>query len=165
MSANLPTAPDTSALRGDASSRGSRAREYFAALVRHETDVWNLVEKRMRGEGVLSLARLEVLRIVEAAPAGARVQDVATGVGTSIAAASRLLDRLANDGLLERAPDPVDRRSVRSTLSPLGRDAFATADERFGRALAAVLSDADATAIADGVAALARLQSTLETGR
>ncbi|MBF4575474.1 MarR family transcriptional regulator [Frondihabitans sp. VKM Ac-2883] len=165
MSANLPTISDTSALRGDASSHGFRAREYFAALVRHETDVWNLVEKRMRGEGVLSLARLEVLRIVEAAPMGARVQDVATGAGTSIAAASRLLDRLATDGLLERASDPVDRRSVRSTLSPQGRDAFATADERFERALDAVLSNADAAAVADGIAALERLQSTLGARR
>jgi DNA-binding MarR family transcriptional regulator len=141
------------------------AHEYFAALVRHETDLWNTVEKRMRGEGVLSLARLEVLRVIAAAPAGARVQDVADGVGTSIAASSRLLDRLDADGLLDRTPDPVDRRSVRSTLSPLGRSALATASERFSEALDSVLSAADAEAIAAGVAAIERLQTALESSR
>lgn len=141
------------------------AHEYFAALVRHETDLWNMVEKRMRGEGVLSLARLEVLRVIAAAPAGARVQDVADGVGTSIAASSRLLDRLDADGLLDRTPDPVDRRSVRSTLSPLGRSALATASERFSEALDSVLGAADAEAIAAGVAAIERMQTALESSR
>lgn len=141
------------------------AHEYFAALVRHETDLWNMVEKRMRGEGVLSLARLEVLRVIAAAPAGARVQDVADGVGTSIAASSRLLDRLDADGLLDRTPDPVDRRSVRSTLSPLGRSALATASERFSEALDSVLGAADAKVIAAGVAAIERMQTALESSR
>lgn len=141
------------------------AHEYFAALVRHETDLWNTVEKRMRGEGVLSLARLEVLRVIAAAPTGARVQDVADGVGTSIAASSRLLDRLDADGLLERTPDPVDRRSVRSTLSPLGRAALATASERFSEALDAVLGAADVEVIAAGVAAIERMQTALESSR
>ncbi|MBT1610915.1 MarR family transcriptional regulator [Curtobacterium poinsettiae] len=164
MSTDLAPLPGIDA-PDDRAGRAARLREYFAALVRHETDVWNAVEKRMRGEGVLSLARLEVLRIVQAAPSGARVQDVATGVGTSIAAASRLLDRLAADGFLERSTDPDDRRSVRSVLSPQGRDAFALADERFDQALDAVLSDADAAAISDGIAALERLQSKLEARR
>ncbi|MBF4603238.1 MarR family transcriptional regulator [Curtobacterium sp. VKM Ac-2884] len=145
--------------------RGSRAREYFTALVRHETDLWNTVERRMRGEGVLSLARLEVLRVVDAAPTGARVQDVATGVGTSIAAASRLLDRLAADGLVERATDPADRRSVRSSLSLRGRDAVAVAQERFEAALDTVLAAADIEAIATATAALGRLQAALEGAR
>lgn len=145
--------------------RSARAREYFTALVRHETELWNAVEKRMRGEGVLSLARLEVLRVVHAAPTGARVQDVATGVGTSIAAASRLLDRLATDGLIRREPDPDDRRSVRSTLSAQGRDAVAVAQERFEAALDTVLAAADIEAIASATAALGRLQAALDEAR
>lgn len=145
--------------------RASRARAYFTALVRHETDLWNTVERRMRGEGVLSLARLEVLRVVQAAPTGARVQDVATGVGTSIAAASRLLDRLAADGLIRREPDPGDRRSVRSMLSAQGRDAVAVAQERFEGALDTVLAAADIEAIASATAALDRLQAALEEAR
>jgi DNA-binding MarR family transcriptional regulator len=141
------------------------AQEYFVALVRHETDLWNAVERRMRGDGVVSLARLEVLRVIAAAPEGARVQDVATGVGGSIAAASRLLDRLDADGLLVRAPDPTDRRSVRSRLSPAGEAALAAADARFTETLDAVLVHADAAAISAGVAALERMQHALEAGR
>ncbi|PPF90442.1 MarR family transcriptional regulator [Clavibacter michiganensis] len=142
------------------------AQEYFAALVRHETDLWNALERRMRGDGVVvSLARLEVLRVIAAAPDGARVQDVATGVGGSIAAASRLLDRLDTAGLLVRAPDPTDRRSVRSRLSPAGEAALTAADARFVEALDAVLGHADAATISAGLAALERVQQSLESSR
>jgi DNA-binding MarR family transcriptional regulator len=140
------------------------AQRYFDALVRHETALWNAVERRMRGEGVVSLARREVLRVVASAPDGARVQDVATGVGGSIAAASRLLDRLDADGLLVRAPDPTDRRSVRSRLSPAGEAALTVADGRFAEALDDVLGHADAAAITAGIAALERLQQALDPG-
>lgn len=165
MRANPVTVLDTAAPETGGSERSARAREYFAALVRHETNLWNLVEKRMRGEGVLSLARLEVLRVIEASPAGARVQDVATGVGTSIAASSRLLDRLAADGLIERSPDPTDRRSVRSALSAQGRDAYNTTQERFTQALDSVLTGADTEAMTIGIAALGRVQTALEVAR
>ncbi|MFS4506129.1 MarR family winged helix-turn-helix transcriptional regulator [Clavibacter sp. Sh2141] len=141
------------------------AQEYFAALVRHETDLWNAVERRMRGDGIVSLARLEVLRVIAATPDGARVQDVATGVGGSIAAASRLLDRLDADGLLVRTPDPMDRRSVRSRLSPAGEDALTAAEGRFAGALDAVVGHADPEAIAAGIASLERMQQALSSSR
>ncbi|MCJ1709994.1 MarR family transcriptional regulator [Clavibacter michiganensis subsp. phaseoli] len=162
MSASLVEPASSAGIEGGARMS---AREYFVALVRHETDLWNAVERRMRGDGVVSLARLEVLRVIAAAPDGARVQDVATGVGGSIAAASRLLDRLDADGLLVRGPDPTDRRSVRSRLSPAGEAALAAADARFTEALDAVLGHADAAAISAGIAALERMQHALEAGR
>jgi len=35
---------------------------------------------------------------------------------------TQLVDRLEADGLVRRVEDPKDRRSVRATLTPLGRE-------------------------------------------
>lgn len=141
------------------------AHAYFDALVRHETAVWNAVEKRMRGVGVLSLARLEVLRVIDAQPEGVRVNDVAEAVGTSVAAASRLLDRLAGDGIVDRSVDPDDRRGVRVTLTDAGSDSLREARDRFDAALTSALDGVDPEAIAQGLAALRRVEALMEAQR
>ncbi len=132
---------------------------YFDALVRQETALWNAVEKRMRGDGAPSLARLEVLRVIDANPAGVRVQDVADAVGTTIGAASRLLDRIAADGLIERSADSDDRRSVRITTTASGEKALTLARERFDAALDDVLAAVDPEDLRLATAALQRIQA------
>lgn len=43
---------------------------------------------------------------------------------------TQLVDRLEADGLVRRVEDPKDRRSVRATLTPLGRERQAAGAER-----------------------------------
>jgi len=69
----------------------------------------------------LSPAQSEVLRIL-----GDHDGLTLTGVGQMLvcdsgANPSRLVERLVQAGLIERTPDPADRRQVRLTLSPSGR--------------------------------------------
>jgi DNA-binding MarR family transcriptional regulator len=137
---------------------------YFDALVRHETDLWNAVDRRMTGE-VVRMGRLQVLRLIASAEGGARVQDIADGVGTTIGAASRLVERLLGDGLVDRAPDPVDRRSVRVTLTQAGGTALADSLARFEAVLAEALAGVDPEALRDGIAAIQRMQAALEVAR
>ncbi|MEU6660247.1 MarR family transcriptional regulator [Streptomyces sp. NPDC046821] len=54
-----------------------------------------------------------------------RVQEIASQVHLSQSALSRLIGRLEKDGLLERGMCPEDRRGVRVTLTPKGRDLHA----------------------------------------
>jgi DNA-binding MarR family transcriptional regulator len=49
------------------------------------------------------------------------VGEVAAGVGVSMPAASELLDRLVEDGWIERAANPADRRQVLICLTPRAR--------------------------------------------
>lgn len=140
------------------------AQAYFDALVRQETTLWNAVEKRLRGDGTLSLARLEVLRVIDASPAGVRVQEVADAVGTTIGAASRLLDRIAADGIVERSADPDDRRSVRITLTAAGREALALTGARFDAVLDEVLAAVDPEDLRLATAALERIQAASASG-
>ncbi len=50
-----------------------------------------------------------------------RVQDVATMTWASVSAASRTIDALVQDGLVDRRPDPADRRATLLTLTDEGQ--------------------------------------------
>lgn len=50
------------------------------------------------------------------------VTDIGSYVGFTNAAASQMVDRLVNMGLLERSEDPYDRRVKNITLTQKGRD-------------------------------------------
>lgn len=52
---------------------------------------------------------------------GMRVGEIARATGMSDATASRTVDALARSGLVERQPDPHDRRSVRVVATSAGR--------------------------------------------
>ena len=53
------------------------------------------------------------------------VGEVATGLGVSMPTASELVDRLVEDGMVERTANPADRRQVLLGLTPKAH-AFAT---------------------------------------
>jgi DNA-binding MarR family transcriptional regulator len=50
------------------------------------------------------------------------VGQLAAGLGVSQPSATETLDRLVRAGLVERTHDPTDRRIVRSSLTPKGRE-------------------------------------------
>lgn len=50
------------------------------------------------------------------------VSDLSERMDVSSAAASQLVDKLVQSGLIERTEDPSDRRAKRITLSPKGQD-------------------------------------------
>jgi DNA-binding MarR family transcriptional regulator len=72
--------------------------------------------------------------------------------------ATRLLGRLAELGLVERAPDPVDRRSALISVSPAGRTLLRRLRTRKNQYLARRL----ATLTPDEVATLDRAAAILE---
>ncbi|PZO49729.1 MAG: MarR family transcriptional regulator [Alphaproteobacteria bacterium] len=67
------------------------------------------------------------------AEGGAGVNAVADALGLAQSAASVLVQRLEQAGLVERQPDPVDRRAVLLTLTSRGRTLRARAVERAQR--------------------------------
>jgi DNA-binding MarR family transcriptional regulator len=116
--------------------------DYFASLVKHETDLWNLVEARLADAGATTLGRLKALRVIEESPA-CRVQDLADGLGITVGAASRLTDRLQADGFVSRAPNPDDRRGSLIALLPAGQKAIADTEPLVQQALEAALASVD----------------------
>ena len=74
----------------------------------------------------LSATRMQVLGAVDAGEV--RVQDVAESLWLSMSAASRNVDALVQDGLVDRQPDPEDRRATRLTVTEAGQERLEAID-------------------------------------
>ena len=85
------------------------------------------------------------------------ISTIGDDLGITTAAASQLVDRLYNQGLLERGEDPDDRRVKRVELSDEGRDLVQQSHEaRLGwmRALGAALSSVEQEQVAKALKVL-----------
>jgi len=60
---------------------------------------------------------------------GCGISDISEHLGVTAAAASQLVDRLVQGGMLERVEDPQDRRAKQVTLSTKGRALIAAGVE------------------------------------
>lgn len=99
----------------------------FDALVRYETALWDFVEGALRDGDAVSLAQLESLRVVHRHAGKARVHEIAQELLITPGAASKLADRLEHAGLIERRPNPDDRRSALLALTTDGKRRHAEA--------------------------------------
>ena len=113
-------------------------------------------------EDTLSLTGTQRLAVYELGADGPlRLVDLASRMGVTAPTASRAVDALEEHGLVERQPDPADRRAQQIVLTPVGRARF---DERNARVLAAFTPAARALSRDERVqlaALLARVRSTL----
>jgi len=133
--------------------------DFFDALVRYETELWNHLDDRLLREGAVSLATLSALRVVSRHPDDCRVQEIRTELGITVGAASKLVDRLERDGWAVRSANPGDRRSSFVALTPAGADALAVGAALLERELGEQLRDEPG--VADTTAVLLRLRSRL----
>ncbi len=109
-----------------------RMRELFGALevdmsviealgaLKMASHALSLLHERWAEKYDLSEGRLGVLfRLHRCGPTP--LGDLATDVGSTPRNITGLVDHLERDGLVERVPDPDDRRSVRANLTEAGR--------------------------------------------
>jgi DNA-binding MarR family transcriptional regulator len=94
--------------------------DFFDALVRYETDLWNHLNKTLTERGEVSLAQLDALRVVHRHAGSARVQEISRDLSITVGAASKLVDRLEETGLAARSAHPTDRRSALIGLTDRG---------------------------------------------
>lgn len=118
----------------------------FSDLVRLETELWDLVDARLRREHDLALSWFEPMQVIDRTP-GCRVIDIAEALSITIGGTSKLVDRIENAGWCERSPNPDDGRSSTIALSRSGRRLLAAAHRTFadalGNQLGAALSATD----------------------
>jgi DNA-binding MarR family transcriptional regulator len=81
------------------------------------------VDTDLQAEWAVPLAWFDVLGELRAAEGRARPQDVAAALGIPRATLSRRIDRLEEEGWVQRRPgnDPNDHRAVIVELTPRGR--------------------------------------------
>jgi len=98
----------------------------------------SLLDERLRTVGQSS-ARMEALAAIFNSPSLSAQVDIAKRLRIEGPTMTRMLDTLEADGLVERLPDPADRRTKQLRLTPAGEsvleEIFAIADELRGRLL------------------------------
>lgn len=90
--------------------------------------------------GDVSMKEYDVLYTLSKCPAPARLADLNKNVLLSQPAMSRLVDRLADRGLIARETDPADRRGVLLTLTERGRARQRQIGARHARSVARAMT-------------------------
>jgi len=115
-----------------ASDCESRLLDVLGRIVRRLTRLSGGLDE---GPALTATQRVALIETVEAG-SPIRLHDLAERLGVTAPTASRAVDGLVEHGMLERRPDPADRRAVRISLTAEGRSLV---DERKSRLLAAFL--------------------------
>ena len=122
----------------------------FSDLVRLETELWDLVDRRLRGDHDLPLSWFEPMTVM-ASVADCRVADIAEALSITVGGTSKLVDRIENAGWCARAPNPADARSSVLALTGPGRAllgaAQASFEDELERRIGAVLSPEELEAL------------------
>lgn len=135
----------------------------FSDLVRLETELWDVVETRLRRDHHLELTWFEPMQVIERTP-NCRVSEIAQALSITVGGTSKLVDRLANAGLCERLPNPEDGRSSTILLSDAGRALLAAATRTFNDEVGLWLGETLSTSELEGFAAtIHKLRKRIQT--
>jgi DNA-binding MarR family transcriptional regulator len=124
-----------------------------SALVETIPQLMRVIRQEMRSHGApaLSVPQVRTLAFLNRTP-GASLGALASHLGVTAPTASTLADRLVQQGLVARAPDPDERRRVTLTLTDAGAQRFHQARLATRAQIAAMLgglSDAQLTSVED----------------
>ncbi len=141
------------ASRGTADRVSVRRRAWRAIMVMHGTFT-PLLDDELRDGADLDLQTYDaLLHTYEAGKLGIRMTDLAQNVVLSKSGLTTLVDRLEERALLQRFPDPEDRRVTRITLTDRGIETFRDAAKvhvaSIQKHFADRLTDDEATVIAE----------------
>ena len=114
---------------------------WTTALIRLEIALWERVNARLLEAHELPLAFFEPLRLISTGPGDSmRVGDLARQLRITVGGTSKLVDRIAEAGLVAREPDPDDRRASRVSLTRAGARKVTTALETYEAEVAGILA-------------------------
>jgi len=136
-------------------------RQWAEVFTAHSMHAWT---RYVRASG-LSMSQFGILmRLHYQHSCG--VSEISEQMDVSAAAASQLVDKLVQGGLLERAEDPSDRRAKLLTLSARGLaliESGIEARSSWADELVAALNPGEYETVAAALSALTRAASRLET--
>lgn len=94
----------------------------WQAFLRTYATVMRQLEREMEEEQALPLTWYDILAFLDRAPkCRMRMQDLAESVLLSRSGLTRLLDRMADEGLVDRVPCEEDRRGTYAVITDAGR--------------------------------------------
>jgi DNA-binding MarR family transcriptional regulator len=127
-------------------------RQFIAQLVESSRLLRNFIDHRAKGRGTTRAQWIVLFRLRE--QEGLSQVDLADVLELQPISLVRLLDRLVEHGLLERRPDPRDRRANRLFLTKSGRQLVDDLDSLRDAIAIDVLRDLPAASIQTSLATL-----------
>lgn len=115
----------------------------------------------------LPMAQIEVMQLLAERP-GLRASEVGEALLLAPTTVSTLIGSLLAQDLIDRQPDPADRRAWRLLLTAEGEARLADwqqSNRRVMRSAAAHLGDEDLAALRDALPALSKLVAHLDSNR
>ncbi|MBU0554492.1 MAG: MarR family transcriptional regulator [Alphaproteobacteria bacterium] len=122
-----------------------------------------LVDEKLRDLGQ-SASRMEAMSSIAYAPPGTTQIQIAKRIGIEGPTLTRTLDMLEADGLVERLPDPTDRRNKLMRLTPNGFQVLAQMLDITAGLRGQLLEDVPQQDVQQGYNFLAMLLSRIEAG-
>jgi DNA-binding MarR family transcriptional regulator len=135
------------------------------AILETVPPVMRAIREQMRSgrAASLSVAQFRLLLFVRRNP-GTGLSSAADHLGTTLPAASQLVERLVRAGLLSRIQHPEERRRVELRLTEAGGATLAECDARTRAWLCESVSGMDAGQLEEIVEAMRDLRSALAAG-
>ncbi|GAA1765333.1 MULTISPECIES: MarR family winged helix-turn-helix transcriptional regulator [Streptomonospora] len=123
-------------------ARNKLAEEAWEELARAQIALMRRFQDDFRGTGI-TMREYDVLFTLSRCPEGSRMRDLSEHVLLTQPSISRLVERMAEDGLVTRGCDPADRRGTvvgltergRAVLNRTGRRHAAAIEQYVGGAL------------------------------
>lgn len=155
-------------MKNTASEPASKARlRLWLRLLDATRRIEGEVRENLRRDHDTTLPRFDVMAALFREPGGLKMSELSGRLRVSNGNVTGIVDRLVNDGLIERLPVPGDRRAMRVALTDTGRATFAEmADVHEGWIddILGGVSSKDASTFADTLRAIAeRLDQRTDT--
>ena len=135
-------------------------RQLIAQIVESSRLLRNYIDQRAKGRGTTRAQWIVLFRLRQ--QEGLSQVDLADVLELQPISLVRLLDRLVEHGLLERRPDPRDRRANRLFLTPGGRQLVDDLDSLRDSIATDVLQDIPAAAIETGLETLQHIKERIK---
>lgn len=135
-------------------------RQFIAQLVESSRLLRNYIDHRAKARGTTRAQWIVLFRLRE--QEGLSQVDLADVLELQPISLVRLLDRLVEHGLLERRPDPRDRRANRLFLTRTGRRLVDDLDSLRDAIAGDILRDVSDTHIESGLATLREVKDRIK---
>jgi MarR family transcriptional regulator for hemolysin len=136
-------------------------RQFVAQLVESSRLLRNYIDRRAKGRGTTRAQWIVLFRLRQ--QEGLSQVDLAEVLELQPISLVRLLDRLVEHGLLERRPDPRDRRANRLFLTEAGRQLVDDLDSLRDSIAAEVLQGMPASTIETSLEALRDIKHRIKS--
>jgi MarR family transcriptional regulator for hemolysin len=136
-------------------------RQFIAQLVESSRLLRNYIDHRAKARGSTRAQWIVLFRLRE--QEGLSQVDLADVLELQPISLVRLLDRLVEHGLLERRPDPRDRRANRLFLTRSGRQLVDDLDSLRDEIASDVLRDVSAAHVQSGLATLRAVKDRIKS--